>query len=173
MNDVPSFTDTDDELGSDNPSSGWNVLYVEDHPVNVLLMQALFAKRPRARLAVATTGEAGMQAALAQPPDLLLLDLRLPDCHGSELLQRLRQIPQLAQVPAVAVTAEDTRDLGADFAEVWHKPMDMHATLSRLDRLLARCDTGRALPDTEARMPSGRPRIAPPRPIPFPSAPPG
>ena len=169
----PSSTDAQDDRPEGQGPADWHVLYVEDHPVNVLLMQALFAKRPRATLAVATTGEAGLQAARAQAPDLLLLDLRLPDCHGSELLQRLRQIPELAAVPAVAVTAEDTHALGpADFVEVWHKPMDLNAALWRLDRLLARCSTAAATDDDE-RPPPGRPRLSPPRPIPFPSASPG
>jgi CheY-like chemotaxis protein len=168
MNDVAFTTDTDDERPG---SGGWNVLYVEDHPVNVLLMQALFTKRPRARLTVATTGEAGLRAAVDQPFDLLLLDLRLPDCHGSELLQRLRALPGLAEVPAVAVTAEDTRDLGAaGFVEIWHKPMDMPATLFRLDRLLARC--GREF-EAASSYATGLARISAPRPIPFPSATPG
>jgi CheY-like chemotaxis protein len=137
-------------------------LYVEDHPVNVVLMQALFRCRPRARLLVATTGEAGLRTAVEQTPDLLLLDLRLPDCHGADLLQRLRALPSLAGVPAVAVTAEDTGDLAArGFAEVWHKPMDLGFTLARLDRLLDRpaapaADRVRARP------------AAPPSPIPFP-----
>src|SRR5437762_9753844 len=69
------------------------VLYVEDHVVNVLLMQALFAKRPAVRLEVASTAELGLRAAADHRPDLLLLDLRLPDCHGSELLQRMRALP--------------------------------------------------------------------------------
>jgi CheY-like chemotaxis protein len=164
VNDVPF--DTDDDR--------WNVLYVEDHPVNVLLMEALFSKRPRARLNVAMTGEAGMQAAREQAPDLLLLDLRLPDCHGSDLLQRLRALPGLAEVPAVAVTAEDTRDLGtAGFVEIWHKPMDMHATLFRLDRLLARCSHDRDVADPAQGTSIGQARIPLPLPIPFPSATPG
>lgn len=165
VNDVPFDSDTDADADQRN------VLYVEDHPVNVLLMQALFSKRPNARLNIATTGEAGMQAAREQAPDLLLLDLRLPDCHGSELLQRLRALPGLAEVPAVAVTAEDTRELAdAGFVEIWHKPMDMHATLFRLDRLLARLSHERDVADPAQRIPSGRAGIPPPRPIPFPSA---
>ena len=87
------------------------VLYVEDHPVNVLLMQALFDRRPRARLCVAATAADGLAQALEETPDLLLLDLRLPDCHGTELLQRMRGHASLAAVPAIAVTAEDTGDL--------------------------------------------------------------
>jgi CheY-like chemotaxis protein len=153
------------------------VLYVEDHPVNVLLMQALFRKRPQHRLVVATTGEAGFRAAVAETPDLLLLDLRLPDCHGTELLQRLRAVQALGPVPVVAVTAEDTSDLAATgFVEIWHKPMDLHAALARLDRLLER-PPGPAAPDatTVAAAPggawvAGRSRRPPPAAIPFPGA---
>lgn len=143
------------------------VLYVEDHPVNVLLMEALLSRRPRVRLVVATTGEGGWRAALEHHPDLLLLDLRLPDCHGAELLQRLRALPRLSDVPAVAVTAEDGGGL-TGFDEVWPKPMNLGATLARLDRLLKR---SRAAAATDAA--PGWPRCAVrgerPDPIPFPA----
>lgn len=157
-----------------------SVLYVEDHPVNVLLMQALFAKRPYARLAVATDGASGLRAALEDPPELLLLDLRLPDCHGTALLRRMREHSVLAQVPAVAVTAEDPASLEhGDFVEVWHKPLDLHATLLRLDLLLERRSIERPRTDEPAASndatpdwprATGRKRVAPPAPIPFPTA---
>ncbi|HEY0856754.1 MAG TPA: response regulator [Albitalea sp.] len=152
------------------------VLYVEDHPVNVLVMQALFTKRPHARLVVATTGEEGLRAAVAEQPDLLLLDLRLPDCHGTELLQRLRGLPSLQHVPAVAVTAEDTRSMApGDFVEIWHKPMDLHRTLARLDSLLdqptaVRAQARRAVASTPSHRASSGMRARPaPHPIPFPA----
>jgi len=125
---------------------------VEDHPVNVQLMQALFSQRPELELTVATTGEAGFKAAMQQPPDLLLLDLNLPDCHGTQLLERLRGHGHLASVPAIAVTAQDMKTLdGTTFMELWRKPLDIVAILARLDQLLgspaafladARRDTG-------------------------------
>ncbi|WP_280156516.1 response regulator [Piscinibacter sp. XHJ-5] len=152
------------------------MLYVEDHPVNVLVMEALLSRRPHVRLVVATTGEDGWHAALAHRPDLLLLDLRLPDCHGTELLARLRRVPDLADIPAVAVTAEDSVEfMGRGFDEVWHKPMDLCAALTRLDRLLERplaaSDRAgwRALPASGWAWPAGRSRL--PEPIPFPAGP--
>jgi CheY-like chemotaxis protein len=112
------------------------VLYVEDQPVNVALMTAVFEMRPGLELQVATNGEEGYQAAMQDPPDLLLLDLRLPDCHGTELLARLRQHPALSGVPAAAVTADELCDLSAStFMETWRKPLDIHRVLSRLDGL--------------------------------------
>jgi len=115
-----------------------SVLYVEDNTVNVLLMEALFAKLPGVRLIVALTGEQGLHAAMDHTPDLMLLDLRLPDCHGTQLLERMRTVPALSSVPAVAVTAETTVNLNdTTFLEVWPKPLDIRQTLSRLECLLA------------------------------------
>ena len=112
------------------------VLYVEDQPVNVALMEALFAMRPELKLEVAMNGEEGYEAATRNPPDLLLLDLRLPDCHGTELLARLRRHPELSGVPAAAVTADELCDLsGSTFMEMWRKPLDVRKVLSRLDGL--------------------------------------
>ncbi|MDI1258317.1 response regulator [Aquabacterium sp.] len=113
------------------------VLYVEDHPVNVQLMQALFAQLPSLELTVAITGEEGYQAAIKRPPALLLLDLNLPDCHGTELLKRLRGQAVLSSVPAIAVTAADVQNLNeSTFLEVWQKPLDIPSILKRLDQLL-------------------------------------
>jgi CheY-like chemotaxis protein len=86
-----------------------DVLYVDDKPINVLLMQALFEHRPQLRLHTAGDGRSARAVASDLHPALLLLDLRLPDCHGTTLLRDLRELQGLggnAAVPAVAVTAE-------------------------------------------------------------------
>ena len=113
------------------------VLYVEDHPVNAVLMEALFERRPALRLVVAETGRAALQVAQGLNPQLLLLDLQLPDCHGSDLLPLLRALPGCARAPAVAVTANSDFDIaGSGFVELWPKPMNLDWVLERLDRLL-------------------------------------
>ncbi len=114
------------------------VLYVEDQEINVLVMQALLGLRPQVKLLVAATGEEGLRMAAGHLPDLLLLDLRLPDCHGTQLLERMRDINALAHVPAVAVTADVSTDIdGTTFAELWPKPLHVPDTLAALDRLLS------------------------------------
>ena len=113
------------------------VLYVEDQPLNVMLMQALLESRPAIQLRVAGTGEEGYRRALECAPDLLLLDLRLPDGHGCDWLRCMRAHPQLAAMPAVAVTAEPPDAFDASvFVEVWHKPLNLMGTLQRIDALL-------------------------------------
>lgn len=110
------------------------VLYVEDHPTNVQLMRALFKRRPHLELVIATNGDDARRAADRLQPSLLLLDLRLPDCHGAELLQQLRQFNGWEAIPAVAVTAEPAfATEGTSFSEIWRKPLDLGFVLSRLD----------------------------------------
>ena len=124
------------------------VFYVEDEPVNLLLMRMLFDRRPELRLETATSGQQALSKAKDLQPTLLLLDLRLPDCFGTDLLTLLRRQPGWDQLPAIAVTAEpDFEIAGSDFLEVWRKPMDLHRVLARLDALL---DTqGSDLPQVE------------------------
>lgn len=119
-------------------TSGRHVaLYVEDEPINVMLMQALFERRPQWELVVATTGEEARRLPADRVPSLLMLDLRLPDCHGTDLLPELRRRPGWHIPPAVAVTAEyGFEAAGTGFDEVWAKPLDLAAVLTRLDQLL-------------------------------------
>jgi CheY-like chemotaxis protein len=113
------------------------VLYIEDEPLNAELMRALFDQRPHLELVVAVDGAQAFALAPTIQPVLLLVDLRLPDCLGSELLPLLRLRFGWRQVPAVAVTAEHGFGGGSGgFVEVWHKPMDLGHVLQRLDEWL-------------------------------------
>ena len=67
------------------------VLYVEVAPLNVLLMEALFAELPQFKLYIATTGAVALANAPAIKPWLMLIDLNLPDTHGIELLAEMRK----------------------------------------------------------------------------------
>ena len=114
------------------------VLYVEDHPVNVLLMQTVFELRPELELVIAVDGAAAMATTGHLQPSLLLLDLRLPDCHGTALLERMREVPGWRDIPAIAVTAEaEFMPAGTSFCDVWHKPLRVPTLLTRLDRVIA------------------------------------
>lgn len=125
-------------MDSPLPSNGKVVFYVEDEPVNVLLMRMLFERRPQLQLEVATSGQQALVMAGELRPDLLLLDLRLPDCFGADLLTLLRREPGWQKLPAVAVTAEPAFDAErSGFLETWCKPLDLHHVLARLDELLA------------------------------------
>ena len=114
-----------------------SVLYVEDSPLNVIVMEAMFEQRRDLRLHVAEAGMPAWRLSAQLQPALLLVDLNLPDCHGSDLLKLLRMRRGWAQVPAIAVTADSDFDaLGAGFLELWAKPLDVRRTLDRLAELL-------------------------------------
>ena len=117
------------------------VLYVEDDVFSARVMAALFEFRPHLRLHVAPDGAQAiaLAARLRRPPQLLLLDQRLPDCRGTELLPLLRARFSWHDVPAIAVTAESDLDAAAaGYVEMWQKPLDLKAVLARLDGLLPR-----------------------------------
>ena len=123
-------------------SASGRVLYVEDNAVNVLLMEAIVGLRPGVRMQVCSDCASGLAAALADPPQLLLLDMQLPDGDGSTLLQQMRGHPSLAAVPAVAVSAAARSDdlaraRSVGFVAYWTKPLAVDEVLAGLDAMLA------------------------------------
>lgn len=129
---------------ADSPSGGsGQVLYIEDNPVNVLLMQEFVRNCPGVELTAATTGLEGVNHALTHRPDAVLVDMQLPDIDGYEVLQRLRADPRTRSLPCVALSAnalqEDIeRALAAGFDDYWTKPIDFRAFLPGLQKLLER-----------------------------------
>lgn len=114
-------------------------LVIEDNESNLVLMRALLARRPQWTLNIARDGVAGLRAARAEPPSLILLDLHLPELSGQAVLAALRADPVLRNVPVVIVSAdvlpttlEELRRLGAD--DYLTKPIDVTRLLGLLDR---------------------------------------
>lgn len=124
------------ETGSDDAAC---VLYVDDYAINLKLMGALFEMCTDYRLVHAGSGREALALPCPVKPAVLLLDLNLPDIHGSRLLPLLRRQNDWCDVPAVAVTADHGFDaLGAGFCELWPKPLDLRHVLRRLEVLTRR-----------------------------------
>ena len=125
-----------------------SLLYVEDNAVNVLVMQELVSLRPAITLHVARDGASGIDAVRRLQPDLVLVDLQLPDMDGFELLRRLRAQPLPATV--IALSANATAEAAAQaraagFDDYWTKPIDVARLLAGFDRLAeARAAAGAA-----------------------------
>jgi PAS domain S-box-containing protein len=120
-----------------------SLLYVEDNPVNVLLLQELLAQRPHVRMCSAANGTSGLNMARDQVPDVLLIDMQLPDFDGMEMLRRLKAMPTLTAVRVIALSANAMPDdvtaaLAAGFDDYWTKPIDMKKVLEKLDALSVR-----------------------------------
>lgn len=82
------------------------VLYIEDNPANIEVVARFLKTRPGFRLQSVTSGQAGLESANREVPDLILLDLHLPGLQGDEVLARLRAKPATAGVPVAILSAE-------------------------------------------------------------------
>ena len=118
------------------------VLYIEDNPVNQLLIEQVLCAMPGVRLVLAGTGAEGLEAARALKPNLILLDMRLPDMSGMDVMQALREQPELAQLRVVGLSAsalpaevEQAKAHGA--VDYWTKPLDFNVFLKNMHAMLS------------------------------------
>jgi PAS domain S-box-containing protein len=121
------------------------VLYVEDNPANLRLVERIVAQRGDIRLLSARGGREGLDLALQYRPDLVLLDLHLPDMNGAEVLQRLQADPATAEVPVVMVSADATpgqieRLHAAGAHDYLTKPFDLARLVEVLDSWFERAE---------------------------------
>jgi signal transduction histidine kinase/ActR/RegA family two-component response regulator len=122
--------------------SAWkSLLYIEDNLSNLHLIERIFEKRPRIKLLAAMQGEIGLNLARQHRPDLVLLDVNLPDMSGPEVLRRLRGEKMTCDIPIVVVSADATRRqidhlLAAGASDYLIKPLEVRKFLSVVDKLL-------------------------------------
>jgi CheY-like chemotaxis protein len=124
------------------PPISCDVLYIEDDLVNFTLIERILEFRPALKLLHAARGKTGVELAQIHHPRLILLDLNLPDMHGSEVLRRLQSDPATAQVPVVVLSADATpsqieRLLTAGARNYLTKPFDIDPFLAIVDEMLS------------------------------------
>jgi CheY-like chemotaxis protein len=134
------------------------LLYVEDNPANLKLVEQIIARRPDLRLLTAVNGHLGIEVARASQPEVILMDINLPDINGFEVLRILREDPATAHIPIVALSAnamppDIEKGLEAGFFRYLTKPikimefMDMlHVTLDFAAKGLASASEAGRLP---------------------------
>ena len=121
--------------------AGGQIVYVEDNPINALLMQEVIERRPDCRLHLAVSVRDGIDLISRLRPDLVLVDLHLPDGSGLEVAEWMRTMPVLTRVPVVVVSADSTqaqRDAAtvAGVRAYLAKPIRLTETLQLIDELL-------------------------------------
>jgi PAS domain S-box-containing protein len=117
------------------------ILYIEDNLANLKLMERILPGRRGGRLLTAMRGSLGLQLARDHHPDLVLLDLHLPDMPGTDVLRELQLDPATRDIPVVIVSADATPGqvallLAAGARAYLTKPVDVHELLSVTGRLL-------------------------------------
>jgi two-component system, cell cycle response regulator DivK len=116
------------------------ILYIEDNPENRMLMRRVLMAEGYI-VEEASDGNSGMQKAAESPPDLILMDINLPEIDGYEVTARLKQLPNMSGVPIIAVTAnvmkgDREKTLAAGCDGYIQKPIDIDLLPSQIESFL-------------------------------------
>jgi CheY-like chemotaxis protein len=129
------------------------VLYVEDNPANLMLVEDLIARQPDIHLLSATDGNRGIEIARASLPDMILMDINLPGISGIQALKILREDTTTAHIPVVALSGnaiprDVKKGLEAGFFRYLTKPINVNEFINTLDATLkfAKMESARANP---------------------------
>ena len=122
------------------------ILYIEDNFSNVTLLDQMLAERPALELMTAMQGRVGLELARQHTPDLILLDLHLPDMPGWQVLAQLKADHLTREIPVVVISADATapqikRLLSAGARTYLTKPLDIAEFFRVIDEALASVGT--------------------------------
>jgi CheY-like chemotaxis protein len=114
------------------------LLYVEDNPANLALVEQLIARRGDMRLLTAVDGHLGIELARAYLPDLILMDINLPGISGYDALYLLKDDPATRHIPVLALSAnamprDIEKGLEAGFFRYLTKPIRVREFMDALD----------------------------------------
>ncbi len=131
------------------------ILYVEDNPANLELVEQLIARRPELHLLSAADANLGIEFARAYQPEVILMDINLPGLSGLEAMEILRATPSTSHIPIIALSANAVarnieKALEAGFSSYLTKPIKVNQFMEALDAALAFSKTaaGRAKKET-------------------------
>jgi PAS domain S-box-containing protein len=141
------------EASARTSTAEYTVLYVEDNPANLMLVQDLIALRPEISLLVARDGITGIELARKELPDVILMDINLPGISGIKALQILAKGATTANIPIIALSAnaipsDIAKGLEAGFFRYLTKPIKITEFMDTLD--IALRFTHHPIPDTQA-----------------------
>ena len=134
-------------MGSLSPEPKWAVLCIEDDEFNARLIQRVMQMRPNITLLTAVTGEQGLRIAHESVPSLILLDRRLPDQQGADVLRRLKSATTTASIPVVVLSGDSGRNVVAEILELGavqfiSKPFDLDELLRVVDKFCGAAEPG-------------------------------
>src|SRR5450759_804166 len=114
------------------------LLYVEDNPANLKLVEQIIARHPDMRLLTAVNGDLGIEIARLSQPEVILMDINLPGINGFEALKILREDTTTAHIPVIAISAnamplDFERGLKAGFFRYITKPIKVNEFMDALD----------------------------------------
>jgi len=128
-------------FGPGTAGAAGTIVYIEDDPVNILLLEQYVALTSDVQLLVARDGESGLELARRWMPNLILLDMQLPDMSGLDVLDRLRADPATSGLRVVALSADAmpaqvTEAIARGAEAYWTKPLALSKFKSELSKFL-------------------------------------
>ncbi|MGE0395273.1 MAG: PAS domain S-box protein [Kofleriaceae bacterium] len=121
--------------------AAFHILYVEDNPSNIALMEALVSELPRISMITARTAEEGIEIVRARRPDLVIMDVNLPGMSGIEAMRVLREDASTQSIPVIALSAgalarDEARASDVGFRRYLTKPIDIDALTAAIEEVL-------------------------------------
>ena len=136
------------------------ILVVDDQPVNVQLLQRKL-EREGIQVTVAYTGSEALESVAKDKPDLILLDVKMPDMDGMEVCQRLQELEETRSIPVIFITARSSKEsklegLAVGAVDYITKPIDLDETLARVQTQLRFAAINREMFDLQRRLQEAR-----------------
>jgi len=137
-----------------------NILVVDDQPINVQLLKRKL-EREGIRVTAAYNGMEALRSVAAEKPDLILLDVMMPDMDGIEVCQRLQASEETRSIPVIFITARTSKEgklegLGVGAVDYITKPIDLDETLARVQTQLRFVSINREMVDLQRRLVEAR-----------------
>lgn len=152
ISDMATQSEADFKAGSESESNAltYTLLYVEDNPANLKLVEDIIAQRSDIRLFSAKSARQGIKLARATLPDVILMDINLPGFSGFEVFDMLSEDPKTAHIPVVALSAnamprDIEKGLEAGFFRYLTKPIKIKEFMETIDLTLKFAKTGKRL----------------------------
>jgi CheY-like chemotaxis protein len=130
-----------EESATHKPHSKGALLYVEDNPANLHYVESVVSQYLNFDMLAAVTGEEGIRFARERRPDVILLDINLPDIDGYQVLSRLQNYPETRDIPVIAISAsamphDVEQGLAAGFIQYLTKPTDVVDLINALNSVV-------------------------------------
>jgi PAS domain S-box-containing protein len=143
-------------LQCEDPEQQQTLLYVEDNPANLMLVEDIISRRPNLRFLSAANAINGIEMAHTYQPDVILMDINLPGISGLTALNILRENPTTASIPVVALSAnaiprDIEKGLDAGFFRYLTKPLRINEFLKTLDIALEYANQSTEIPHKEVK----------------------
>lgn len=119
------------------------VLHIEDNETNRQIIRLILERRDNLLLSSASDGTSGIHMARELIPDLILLDISLPDIDGYQVLAALKENPETASIPVIAISGgywDSTAASQHSFTKYLSKPIEIEPLYSAIDECLTTCN---------------------------------